>query len=76
MKETPGWALKKCRDFGRIRNWAEKWRAFDGEDTESEKGDCRSGGSEGKNHSLLGAGSFFFTTMSSKFLIVLAANYR
>ncbi|KAM3086088.1 hypothetical protein ACMFMG_000226 [Clarireedia jacksonii] len=30
VKETPGWDLKKCRDFGQILNWAEEWRAFDG----------------------------------------------
>jgi hypothetical protein len=29
-KETPGWDLKKCRDYGQILNWAEEWRAFDG----------------------------------------------
>jgi len=30
VKETPGWDLKKCRDFGQILSWAEEWRAFDG----------------------------------------------
>jgi hypothetical protein len=30
VKETPGWDVKRCRDFDSVREWAQKWRAFDG----------------------------------------------
>jgi hypothetical protein len=30
VKETPGWDVKRCRDFDKILSWAQEWRAFDG----------------------------------------------
>ena len=30
VKETPGWDVKRCRDFDAARKWAQEWRAFDG----------------------------------------------
>ena len=30
VKHTPGWDVKRCRDFDAARNWAQEWRAFDG----------------------------------------------
>ena len=29
-KETPGWDVKRCRDFDAALKWAQEWRAFDG----------------------------------------------
>lgn len=30
VKETPGWDVKRCRDFDAARKWAQEWRVFDG----------------------------------------------
>jgi hypothetical protein len=30
VKETPGWDVKRCRDYNKIQEWAQEWRAFDG----------------------------------------------
>lgn len=30
LKETPGWDVKRCRDYSKTRAWAQSWRAFDG----------------------------------------------
>ena len=30
VKETPGWDVKRCRDYDAARKWAQEWRAFDG----------------------------------------------
>ena len=35
---TPGWDTKRCRDYDALKDWAQKWRAFDGK-IPSEKGE-------------------------------------
>jgi hypothetical protein len=30
VKETPGWDVKRCRNFDAIVKWSQEWRAFDG----------------------------------------------
>lgn len=30
VKETPGWDVKRCRDYDGIKAWAQQNRAFDG----------------------------------------------
>lgn len=30
LRETPGWSVKRCRDFDAVQKWTQEWRAFDG----------------------------------------------